>query len=199
MQSVLIGRNIDLTVRNPNGIVGFQGVCFTCDIDRSAGDLHVVFAGDSVVTGLNIQSSDAIQNQIVLTEDDRICVCVTVRCKCAGHREAVLGVCRCYEYFVSALYIDAGYAVVGDRYAVEDELYFVLITGFDNDGCVRCASGDHIDAFRSDLDRLAVTDSISLCFAQICCLLQVTISEKIGCIDSTSGHHVKFISCGAGF
>ena len=49
MDTILVGRNTDFAVCNPDGIVRFQAVRLANDVDRPAGDLQIVLTSHAIV------------------------------------------------------------------------------------------------------------------------------------------------------
>ena len=83
MQAVLVRRDIDRTVRDQDGIIGFQSVRGAGDVDRTACHLEIILAADAVVGGVYIEGARTVHDQIISGEDDSVCVGITVCCECS--------------------------------------------------------------------------------------------------------------------
>ena len=132
---------------------------------------------DTVVCGFDCQAACAVEYQVILGEDDCVCVCVTVCCECACNLQCVIACC-CDKYLVSVLDVDDRCVCVCDVCAVENDLDLVLITCFNCDRYFFRCSLDHIDTGFGNRNILIVCDRIGDCLRQVSCLGIVTVSEQ---------------------
>ena len=191
VKRVFICLDVDRAVCDPYRIICFEGVRGACDIDRTARNLEIIFACDTVISRLNRQRSCSVQHQVVFAEDYGISIGIAVRSKSTGHCERVLGSGRSHKYLVRALDIDTGCTVICDRYAIQDNLHFILITRIDDDRSVPGRSCDHINAFRCDLNSLYVCYCVVLRLAEVRLLLQISAREHVGGFQRSPAHHAQ--------
>ena len=173
VQAVLVRLDTDRTVCHQDGFVGLEGVSRAGDIDRAAGDLEVILAADAVLAGDDIECPRTVYDQVIPGEDHGVRICIAVSSEGAGDRQCIFGICCRDKDLVGILNVDTGSALVGDRDAVQDQLYLVLIAGRDDDLRIGGASRDHIDSFFADRVGLSVTHGDIFCPCQICCLLKI--------------------------
>ena len=170
-------------VRDPDGIICFDGLGSDIDDVGASGDFQVILSDDAVIRGRDGQGCGSVQRQIRFGKDYTIGVGVSVGNKRSCDREGVVGVC-CDKHFVGALYVDHGEAFVRDGYAVQNQLNLVILSGFHIDGHVGCLAAEHIDAGGADGDILSVRDGIIRRFGQIHGLFQIAVGKLlVRCIN----------------
>ena len=155
MDAVGCTADCEVTIADPDRIIGLKSVAVCVNHICAACDLHIVLACDAVIDGVDVQCAKTVENQIILGEDRRVCIGVTVGCECAVDGQGVFCFCGCHKHLVSGYDIDCGHTVIGDGYTVKHELNLGGIIRFDTDGDICDCSREYIDTFLSDIDILS--------------------------------------------
>ena len=72
METVFVRVDGDIAVRDRDALVGFERIGDTGDADRTARDLDIVLAGDTVVGGADVQRTQTVEDQVVLRKDNGV-------------------------------------------------------------------------------------------------------------------------------
>ena len=198
MQAVGARRQVQIAIRDTDGVVGLDGLGGGRNVICAAGDLQVVLAHDAVGGGGDGQGRGAAQHQVALGEDHAVGVGAAVRSEGPGDGQLAV-TAHGDEHLVRRLGVDHGEIAVGDVRAIQHDLHLVILARLHIGGKVAGAAGQHIDARGGDVDLLAVGHGVIGRAAEVRRLGQIPVGKEIRRAVNRSrggGHRAGKGNCG---